>query len=233
MSGQNPAGSGGATDQNNPNPGGAGDGQDPSKVIKPEDHQRALDDMHKFKRQAAEFEAKFNELSTQLSELKKNDLKGKEDYKALWEASEAEKNSLKAETTKLKQSVVLTEKFKAAQSALMTAGLKKEALKILERETFDEIVVEWTSEGRILTNGVDTFVDKFKKEFPFAFQSAAAPTFNGGGGGGSGGSGGEEITPAKIIELEMKMKTPGSKQEDKDAYYAAVKTYQEQKKKKA
>jgi hypothetical protein len=224
---------GGAGDPNpNPNPGGAGGGQDPNdKVIKPEAYQRALDDMHAQKRRAAELEVKVGELSTQLSDLKKNDLKGKEDYKALWEASEAEKNALKTETTKLKQSVVLTEKFKAAQSALLQAGLKKEAMKILDRESFDEIVVEWTSEGRILTNGVETYVDKFKKEFPFAFQAAQPPQFNG-GGGGSGPTGDEEITPAKIIALEQKMKARDAKQEDRDNYYGAVKKYQEQKKKK-
>lgn len=227
-------GAGGAGDPNqDPNAGGAGGGQDPNtKVINPEDHQRALDDLHKFKRQASEFEVKFNELTAQMNELKKNDLKGKEDYKALWEASEAEKNSLKAETTKLKQSVVLTEKYKAASTALMAAGLKKEAMKILDRESFDEIVVEWTSEGRILTNGVETYVDKFKKEFPFAFQTAQAPTFNGGGGGSGGAGGDDEITPAKIVQLEMQMKRTG-KAEDRTAYYDAVKRYTEQKKKKA
>lgn len=223
---------GGADNQNS---GGTGNSQDPNqKVIKPEDHQRAIDDLHKFKRQASEFEVKFNELQAQMSDLKKNDLKGKEDYKALWEASEAEKNTLKAETTKLKQSVVLTEKYKAAQSALLQAGLKKEAMKILDRESFDEIVVEWTSEGRILTNGVETYVDKFKKEFPFAFGTAEAPKFNGGGGGAGNPSAGadEEMTPAKIIQLEQKMKSFGAKPEDRTAYYDAVKKYQEQKKKK-
>lgn len=225
---------GGAGNPNqNPNPGGAGGGQDPNdKVIKPEAYQRALDDMHAQKRRAAELEVKLGELNNQLTELKKNDLKGKEDYKALWEASEQEKNALKAETTKLKSSIVLTEKFKAAQAALLQAGLKKEAMKILDRESFDEIVVEWTSEGRILTNGVETYVDKFKKEFPFAFQEVKPPTFNGGGGGSGAGGGTEEMTPAKVFALEQKMKSSG-KPEDREAYQAALRQYHEQRKKKA
>lgn len=97
--------------------------------------------------------------------------------------------------------VKYSEKFKAASQALTKAGLRPDAMKILERDSLDELQVG-TANGRFVVDGVDTFVDRFKSEFDFAFLKEDVKI--NAGGGGAGNTTKQTLTPEYMVELEVK-----------------------------
>lgn len=208
---------------NNAADSGANGGQDNTqRTVAFEDHKRALDDLHKFKTQAREYESKLSELQTKLESRSKEELEGQGNFKTLYEQEKQARAELEKKYGGLKESITYNEKFKAANAALAKAGLRPEALKILERESLEALEVEATSQGRFLVHGVDLFVDNFKKSFPFAFQDQKPPTVNS-GGGASGSMGDDELTPAYMVKLE---KT------DRAKYLELLPKFLEQRKKK-
>ncbi len=144
-------------------------------------------------------------LKKELDAIKADKLKEKEDYKTLFEQSEASKKEIQEKHDGLKSKVVYNEKYKAVSAKLLESGLKKEAMKILDKESLDDVKVEFTSEGRINVLGADLFAEKFKKDFAFAFEQKKAPNVNG-GGGGSGGGGGNETSDDDLLTAENMFK---------------------------
>lgn len=209
----------------NDSQGSAGENQsgNQSTTIKPEDHIRALDDLKKFKAQSRELETKLQQLQGEMEEQKNRKLTESNDYKTLYEQATAKNKDWETKYSRLKDNVVYNEKYKAAQKALIDAGIRKEALKILDREDLGQIVVEHTSEGRMLVNGVEEYVDSFKKNFAFAFENKQASRVNGGGGGDGGSTGDTTMTPVKLYEIEKKHGVRS------DQYRAAVEQYRKQK----
>lgn len=180
-------------------------------TVKPEDHAKVLSDLQKIRQ---ENEALKNEKAT--AEQKR--LAETNDFKSLYEQEKTARTELKTKYEKLKGNVEYNEKFKAVQTALVTAGVKAEALKILEKETLSEVIVEKTSEGRMLVQGVDLYVDKFKKDYAFAFDTKKVDKINGGGGSGGTESSGD-MTAAKLFEIE---KSKGTKSPE---YLSALEQY--------
>jgi hypothetical protein len=194
-----------------------------STQIKPEDHMRAIDDLKKFKAQSREWEAKFNMLSKEIEEQKNLKLTESNDYKSLYEQASQKNKDWESKYSRLKDSVAYNERYKAAQKALIDAGIKKEALKILDKEDLESIIVEYTTEGRTLTNGVEEFVDAFKKNYgTFAFENKTPARVNGGGGNASQMFDGK-MTTDKIYEIEKKHGVRS------DQYRAAIEQYKKQK----
>lgn len=191
--------------------------------IKPEDHLRALDDLKKFKALSRELEGKLQTIQTEIEEQKNKKLSESNDFKTLYEQASAKNKEWEGRYQKLKENVVYNEKYKAAQTALLNAGIRKDALKILDREDLEPIIVEHTSEGRMLVSGVNEYVDAFKKSYGFAFEDKKQTRVNGGGGmnGGQNFSGG--MTPTKLYEIEKKYGVRS------DEYRAAVSEYKKQK----
>lgn len=188
------------TDQNVSDNGQTNQGD--SQPIKREDHIRAVEDLKKFKAQARDFETKYLSLQNEIESLKTQKLTETNDYKSLYEQAATKNKDLETRYSKLKENVVYNEKFKAAQQALLEAGMKREAIKILEKEALDEILVEHTSEGRMLLSGVDEFKEKFRNSYQFAFEDKTKARVNGGGGGG--GMTGEKVTADHVIAVEKK-----------------------------
>lgn len=188
--------------------------------IKPEDHLRALDDLKKFKGRSKELEMKVQELAQALEQTKEQKLSEANDYKTLYEQATNKNKDWEQKYNSLKKNVVYNEKYKAAQAALLEAGIRKEAIKILDREALDEIVVEHTSEGRMLVNGVDDYVDSFKKNFGFAFEDKKQTRVNGGGGSVHES---KTITPLDLYSIEKKHGVSSSE------YKTALEQYRKQK----
>ena len=200
---------------------GGGEGGD-DKPVKRSDHQRALDDLNRFKRKAADEAKERQRLAARLDELER---KGKgEDIEAL----KADLETVRGEKEQLRASVIKSEKNRAILPALMEAGLRPDAKKILEHLNTEDLEVEISTHGNITVHGVDDFVKKVKREYAFAFESKKATKVNGGGGGSNDGGGKQEWTPGALVDLERQCKKKG----DMKPYNAAVAEYLEQKKNK-
>jgi hypothetical protein len=219
------SGDGSGAPNPNPDPQGGAGGETVSKA----DHQRALDDMHKFKKLAVDTEKERNDLKTRLEALERDKKTADGDFKGLYETTKARLDEIEAEKKKLKDSMVLTQKHSAVQSALVKAGFKSEFLPLLDKESFDEVVFEATSAGRFLVTGADIFVDQYRKRYPSAFEAAKPPIINTGGGSDGSAGGDSDLTPGKLFTIEQECKKKGNMQ----PYYEAIKKYQEQKKKSA
>lgn len=218
-------GSGGAgTGGENDDDGGAGgddDSSDDDKPVNRADHRRAVDDMMRWKRKAADNERALADVQRKLQEIER---KGKgEDIEDL-------KRQLEEATSKnerLQSNVITVEKKRAIVPALTEAGLRADAKKILDHLDLDDLEVEISTHGNVNVHGIEAFVKKVKREYPFAFETKKAKKVDAGGSGGDGGGGGEDWTPAKLVQLETKCKAKG----DMEPYRKAVAEYLEQKKK--
>lgn len=188
-------------------------------LVPKSEHQRALDDLHKFKKQA-------KELQTQLENANSSRLKEKEDFKTLAETYEKkwkEESELHAKT---KQSVEYNHKYTAAYSALKKEGLMDEAEKLLDKDGLEELVIENTDQGRYIIHGKDALVQRWKKDLPFAFKSATPPKINPGGGKTTDISD-KEVTAASVFEAEKQYKAGKLPKED---YIKVVSLFKNRKK---
>lgn len=177
---------------------------DNQPTINPEDHKRALDDMHKFKNRWRESQDAMAKLQSELESFKKQQLTDKEDYKSLYEQQVEQNQNLKSSYDKLKGNLLHSERYRAVLPKLQQAGLRSEALKLIDAANLDDLPVEATSSGRFLVEGVDTFVEQFKQDYPFAFESKKPPRVDGGGGATNPGDDGK-MTPAKLLEIEKQV----------------------------
>ena len=177
---------------------------DETKVVPLQDHEKIVADLTLKAKKADEYSAALAQKEKEISDLKRQQMEGKEDFKGLFEAEKTRAADLETRLERMKQNVYHNEKFRTANAALAKAGLKPEALKILDRDSLDDLKVEATSEGRFLVHGEAAFVDRFKREYPFAFGTPAAPNVNTGGTGNPPPTTDEALTPAYMVELETK-----------------------------
>lgn len=178
------------------------------KMVDWKNHRRALDDMHRYKNEAAELRAAKEELEVQA-------LQEKEDYKTLAERERAKRLEAEQEREKLKTSFVDTQKFAAIREACVKAGMRPEALKHLDRYDWDGVTVEYTSNGRLLIHGQELAVNDLKKTDSYLFSSAEVPTINSGGAANRGTSTKPpEITAEGLLKMEAAWKRgePGARE---------------------
>jgi hypothetical protein len=197
-----------------------GDDDEGSKTVSQAAHQKALKDLHRFKTQAKEASTRLTALESQLEELKQKGMTEQNDFKSLFEDAKkklAEKDEKIAGLTK---SVTYGERYRAVLPALKEAGLRSDALNLVDGESLEELELEATSNGRFLVNGVEDYVASFKKKYPYAFQEkkGARGVASGTGQGGQASGG---WTPAKLFQLEKECKAKG----DMSRYHSAVKEW--------
>jgi hypothetical protein len=192
--------------------------QSNDRVINPQDHDRAVQDMLKYKGKLKEASDAIQDLKTQIHELKSQGLKEKEDYKSLYEQECQNHAETKRRAQRLEGSFYTTQKHSAVYPALKRAGLRDDAERILEMVDFDALEVETTSEGRVIINGIETFVEKFKADFPFAFEQRRPPKINSAGGTTEFQTP-QKITAEMIVEIERKHGTKSDKYKNAIAEY--------------
>lgn len=193
-----------------------------NKTVKWEDHQRALSDMHTFKKEVQDLKTKLAERETQDAEKSGN-------YQKLYETEKAKVGDL---DKRLKEVIAFnsdTHRLNEVRAAALAAGLRKDALADLELLDLSDLPVELTNRGRYIVEGVSTFVEGLKTSRGHWFQNAAAPNVNSGGGAPPPGN--KEITPVDVVNAELKWKSSRS-QQDQAAYIKLHADYNEQEKKK-
>ena len=187
-------------------------GEEKPRVVRFEDHKRAIDDLHKYKSEA-------QTLREQLEERESERLREKEDFKALAEREKKLREETEDKLRKHSSFYQNETKRNAIRAAALKAGIRSEAESDLELIPLDGIEVEITSTGRFLVHGADSFVEDLKRKRPHWFRSSQIPTVNS-GGASSSLSPDAELTPKALYELERK---------DPAKFKEAVKKYQQQK----
>lgn len=177
--------------------------EDLNRVVKFDDHKRALDDMHKYKKKVQEYEERLGQIESQR-------LKEKEDFKTLAEMREKERDEYREKYESLNDSLISNKKYDAVHSAALKLGLRSEAEGDLGLLNLNEVNVEYTSEGRMLVHGVDEYVQNLKKTKPHWFKDTSVPNFNG-GGATEKPNGNTVLTPQEFVRLERQYKMKGDK----------------------
>lgn len=187
------ASSGGAGGTPKPDSGNQNNNPPPSgKTVSWEDHQRAVDDMHRFKAKASELERKF-------ADTEKQSLEKSGEFKTLWEQAKADLETEREKSANVLKAAMHTHRFGEVKAEAIRQGLRPEAVHDLESISWDGVPVEMTDKGRFIASGVKERVDKLKGERPHWFTVAQAPRINGGGGGPPPGGG----APTKVTQQLM------------------------------
>lgn len=214
--------------------GGAGD-LDPSgkektppaskadDVVSRADHQRALDDMHKFKERTKVQATELATLKSTVEELSGKILSSSKDFETLFNQEKGKREAAESEKERLKGSVIYSERHKSAYPALKKAGLRDDADNLMDLMDLEAIEVEATSNGRFICSGVESFVESAKAKFPYAFQGKKAPTVNGGTGNGEPPVP-TKLDPTKLFEIERQCRLKG----DMKPYHTAVAEWNKQ-----
>lgn len=184
-------------------------GNVPQNTVPKDDFDKLATEAATYKKTLQTIQSDYDALKSKIEESERKAKETGGDFKSLYEQEKNARAESESKLTKLKESMILTQKYKAANEALVKAGLRPEAIKLLDKEDFADLEVEHTSQGRMLVHGADLFVDKFKKEYPFAFAEQKPPTMN--SGGGSGSSSGGDISVADLLAAEKKFGS-GSKE---------------------
>lgn len=172
---------------------------DPVEVVPRDDHKRAIDDMHKYKKQA-------QELADKLKAKETEDLKKTQQWQQLAELKEQEAKDAKTEAENLKRAIVADKKYSALREHAITAGLRKEAIGDLDLVDLDDVSIETTSTGRVNVSGVDKAVAKLKLLKPHWFKDSA-PQINAESPGVTNTGG--QIDPKQIAAAEQLAKKTG------------------------
>jgi hypothetical protein len=219
--------SGGAENQQQQQePSNSEGNQSQDDSVNRKDHQRALDDMHKFKGQVREYQAKLDEAMNQIETMKSQGLKEKEDWKTLYESTKSKLDETNQAKERLRESVFSSERYKAIYPALKKAGLRDDAENLVDLHDWgSDLQIEVTSAGRFQVDGVDSAVDLFKAKYPYAFANPKAPRVNGATGSSAGLPPATELTPEKLIEIERQCRKKG----DMKPYHEARLKYRQMK----
>lgn len=179
-------------------------GTPPAPAITPEqfaETQAAVKRLEAANKKLAE---EYSAAQKKLADAEKAKLEGSGDFQKLWETERKTREEVEAKLAETKSSFVLTQKHIAAKDALIKAGLIPDAMKMLDRETFDALDVTIAND-RFEVKGTDTLVAQWKQEYPFLFKSAAQPpNVNTGGVGSTYGGGGADITADDLFKVERK-----------------------------
>jgi hypothetical protein len=156
------------------NTGGAGGGSAKADAISKADHERALADMHKYKREA-------EKLKQEREAEKTAKMKEQNQWKELAETREREAAELKTANERIQNSYLGEKKFSSVHAKCLALGLRPEAVSDLEMLDLGDITVETTSTGKINILGADKFAERLKTLKPHWFAEKAPPTVNSSG----------------------------------------------------
>ena len=178
--------------------------------------QKVLDEMHKYKKTAKEYEATIKN-----QEMQK--LKDQQEWQKIAELREREAREAKQEADQLKNSFLSSRKYEALKNAALANGIRKEALNDLELLDFDDhVAVETTNTGKINIIGAEAAIKKFKADRPHWFGKST----------GHINSDNPEVVSGEGITMDkvMKAQAEARKTGDWSKYKDALARYQAQKK---
>ena len=189
------------------------------KVVPLDVHKQALGRYHTAQARVEELEKKQSD--GEAERLKKN-----ENYKGLWEREQQRAEKAEEKANKATELYVNTQRYEKFLECAVKQGLRPEAVKDLSLLDLSDLVVEATSEGRFIVNGVEARVEQEKNLRSHWWQKATVPPINPAGGGATPpGNGKITVTDVRNAEKRAKARIiPMSEYED------ALKRYDKQQK---
>jgi hypothetical protein len=130
------------------------------------DHEKALRDLHEFKRKSREFEA-------QLEGMKESELKKNQQWEEYAKKKELEAEEAKTKAAKLEKTYLNDRKFSVVKDAVSKLGIRAEAIQDLEMLDLSEVTIETTSTGKLNVLGADKFAERLKALRPHWFGGSA------------------------------------------------------------
>ncbi len=180
---------------------GSTDAGSGTKSPSPDDHERALKDMHRFKAESQKRAQEIETLQKKLEETQKKELREREQYKQLYEDEAKKASELEAKNRRNSEAFLRTVKLDSIRAAAAKHQIRPEALDDLELYAWSDVEAEITDSG-IRANGAEQAILQFKKARPHLFLGATAPRVNTGGNGSAQPPG--ELNWAEINKLEHK-----------------------------
>jgi len=151
----------------------------------------------KLKRELADAQKK-------LRDAESDKLKASGDFKKLWEQERQQREELENKLKKNTQAFVDAQKRSVVKDAMLKAGLRADAMKLVETAQIDELAVD-VDDGSFKVLGVETFVSRYKSEFPFMFAKEPGTVNTGGTGNKNGSTSGTgRVTNADVFAAEKK-----------------------------
>lgn len=174
--------------------------------------ERVLQDMHKYKQQVKAY-------SEQLENAKMEKLKETNNWQEIAKVKEEEAVKAKEEADRLKSSFISEKKFSHIKEAALKQGLRTDAIQDLELLSFDDVLVETTSTGKINILGIDRYIQNLKMSRPHWFGSTKTVVNGSIPSTTTHGT----VTKQDLLKLSMEAQKSG----DYTAYQNAMKTYQQ------
>lgn len=206
---------GGAGDEGKDKGGGKTTDEEKENTVARADHERALSDLHKNKREVEKLRQEKKDAETAR-------LKESSDWKTLAEKREVEAKEATEKADRLQTSYVNDRKFNAVRNQCEALGLRAEAVTDLENLDLEDIGIETTSTGKINVLNADKFAKALKARKPHWFADKKDPKVN------TNGTrildSGDAITPQDLLKAEAAGKKSGNMSE----YYEIHKKYQQQ-----
>lgn len=171
-----------------------------TKAVSWENHQRALEDLHKFKKKVGELEMK-------LGDIESASLREKKDFETLYEQEKAKRAEAEAAAKKTLSWAQNTQRFNAVKQEAIALGLKKEAYGDLDLLDLDDVKVETTDSGRFIVHGAKERAERLKNERGYWFQTTTPPSVNAGGGGAPPApTGNKRLSKEDILKADEDLK---------------------------
>lgn len=206
--------------------GGAGvtaTSKEPPKDTPPVTQSISLEEHHKTLARLKLLESERDTLKQSSKDRELQQMKDQEKWKDIAEIKIKEADEANEKTENMSRALQKREKMSSIRSAALQAGLRKDALDLLDLMEFPEVLIEATTLGNINIVGVSTAIEALKLKHPSLFGKKSG-NLNGGlpevvDGG--------MITIDHLLKAEDKARKSGSA-DDKAAYAKTNKLYQQQ-----
>jgi len=141
-------------------------------------------------------------VTKKLNEAEAAKLEASGNFKKLWEEERKQREELETKLKANTSAFVETHRRAAAKDALIKAGLRPDAIKLIDSVGVDGLEVEVT-DGEFKVLGTETLVSKYRQEFPFMFTSQA-PNVNAGTGASKTGQSSGAVSKNDLWAIEKK-----------------------------
>lgn len=183
-----------------------------AEYVSRKDHERAINDMHAFKKEALELKAR-------LKVEEDNKLKEKEQWKELYEKAESERQKAEDHSKKLQESYINSQRFSALKSECQKLGILDSAARDLDMIDLEQVKFETTSTGRVNVLNAKEVAEDVKRTRPHWFGKPGVPSVNTSTPQVMGS--GEAMTYEQVMKLEQQWRKTKSLQ-DEQAYKKAL-----------
>lgn len=174
--------------------------EEKNDVVDAKAYEQIKNDMHKFKREAAEAKQAKEEAEKRAMEFETRALENQENYKELYEKQKGLTHGIESKYKELTSTIVNDRRMSAIKTEAMKLGINNDFVDLLEAFDTSDVLVETTSSGKITVSGADTWVETLKASKPSMFSKKEDPRINNKTGNYDGRE--KTYSPAEILKLE-------------------------------